>query len=422
MNKKKKDNDILKPQQEIVPEYFTNGTSSSWYIGEDLSDAERDVFRHRSKMSAEAKRKALIGDGEKSVHSINYPTLCIDKLIPNCSDNGLQALSLFSGGGGLDLGFDLAGFSHVASYEILDHACETLAINRPDWTIFSGKEGDVTSVDWGQFRKKIDIIHGGPPCQPFSMAGRQRGATDARDMFPEFVRAVKEIKPQAFLAENVPALKQAKFTNYLDEIILNPLKSEYTIFIDIINADSFGVPQTRRRVFFVGFRNKKLADRFSFPTSTHDSSHLQAHEKSGHIQKELFYRDIDPHTKQECMGVRKALGLPDIGFDALAPTLRSTLTGPRHTTSILSSTAASRLWGKLQIWPNGVQLTREKANAFLAKNDHFRLSLEDCKVIQGFPEKWEFYGPAYKALGQLGNSVAPPVAYHVAKSIAHALL
>ena len=99
--------------------------------------------------------------------------------------------------------------------------------------------------------------------------------------------------------------------------------------------------------------------------------------------------------------------------------LRSTLTGPRHTTSILSSTSEQRSWGTLQIWPNGVQEDRRKAAAFEAKNDHFRLSIPDIGILQGFPESWRFKGPVYKAGGQIGNSVAPPVAYQIAKSISN---
>ena len=121
------------------------------------------------------------------------------------------------------------------------------------------------------------------------------------------------------------------------------------------------------------------------------------------------------------MGAREALGLPGIGYDALAPTIRSTLTGPRHTTSILSSVSAQKLWAELQIWPNGVSATREKAHQFVSPNEHFRLSVADCSILQGFPEEWRFYGPVYKALGQVGNSVAPPMAYRVATAIAQAL-
>lgn len=121
------------------------------------------------------------------------------------------------------------------------------------------------------------------------------------------------------------------------------------------------------------------------------------------------------------MGVREALGLPAIGYDELAPTIRSALTGPRHTTSILSSTAALKVWTKLAIWPNGVARSREAAQAFPAKDGHYRMSVEDCAVIQGFPTDWQFEGATYQALGLIGNSVAPPMGYNVALAVAAAL-
>lgn len=121
------------------------------------------------------------------------------------------------------------------------------------------------------------------------------------------------------------------------------------------------------------------------------------------------------------MGVREALGLPDIGFDTLAPTLRSGLTGPRHITSILNSVSALKVWNQLQIWPNGVARSRELASAYVAKNNHFRLSVADCMLIQGFPVNWPFGPPVYVALGLIGNAVAPPMAYHLALEVSVAL-
>ncbi len=109
------------------------------------------------------------------------------------------------------------------------------------------------------------------------------------------------------------------------------------------------------------------------------------------------------------------------GYGALAPTLRSAFTGKRNTTSVLNSSAGQKAWGNLGIWPNGVQANREKASAFPAKYDHFRLSVQDCALLQGFPEDWRFAGAVYQVLGQIGNSVAPPVAYQVAKAVAFAL-
>ena len=115
------------------------------------------------------------------------------------------------------------------------------------------------------------------------------------------------------------------------------------------------------------------------------------------------------------------MGLLNTGFDNLAPTIRSAFTGKRNTTSILNSTAGQKVWGDMEIWPNGVQADRKRASAFPAKNGHFRLSVQDVGLIQGFPESWEFAGAVYQVLGQIGNSVSPPVAYQVALSIVNVL-
>jgi DNA (cytosine-5)-methyltransferase 1 len=171
----------------------------------------------------------------------------------------------------------------------------------------------------------------------------------------------------------------------------------------LINAHEYGVPQRRRRVIFVGFRRKRDFARFREPRSTHV---LPGEETPG---------------KEVTLGARAALGLADIGYDAIAPTIRSTLTGPRHTTSILNSASAQKSWAKLGIWPNGVAMDRAAASAFPARGGHFRLSVADCGLLQGFPEDWRFHGATYMALGQIGNSVAPPVGYAVATAVAKAV-
>ena len=114
------------------------------------------------------------------------------------------------------------------------------------------------------------------------------------------------------------------------------------------------------------------------------------------------------------MGMREALGLPDIGYDDLSPTIRSSLTGPRHTTSILSSVSARRKFERLEVWPNGVASTREAAHRFVAPNGHFRLSVPDVALLQGFPDDWPWVGAAYMALGQIGNAVPPIMAKAIA--------
>jgi DNA (cytosine-5)-methyltransferase 1 len=405
----------------VKKDYAKNGTSTSWYRPMELSDEERAVFRERSINSQKAKARAMAGKGEPPIHPINNPNLDPNDLMPQLPVNGIRSLSLFSGGGGLDLGFDRAGFNHVASYEMVEPMGKTLSENRSEWKVYAGEDGDVIEVDWKQYKGQVDVIHGGPPCQPFSLAGRQQGKDDSRNMFPEFIRAVYDIKPKAFVAENVPALMTKKFQGYLEKNILKPLGRNYSVTTIALKAEYFGIPQSRTRVFFIGFKNKKMAAKFKAPSPTHSAHHMLAYRKNGNGKQLPLDLNVEDKKLKACMDVREALGLPDIGFKALAPTIRSSLTGPRHTTSILSSTAALKLWNELQIWPNGVQLTRERAHQFVAKNGHFRLSVPDVALIQGFPESWHFHGASYMALGQIGNAVPPPLAYSVAKSVAGAL-
>lgn len=366
------------------------------------SDEQRAVWRQRSAASLQAKRAAAAGLSEP-LHDLNVPKLDPLELMPQQEPNGLATLSLFSGGGGLDLGFSRAGFAHVASYEILADAAETLRKARVDGQVFGGDSGNVLGVDWRQWRG-AEVVHGGPPCQPFSAAGRQQGRDDERDMWPAFVDCVLKVRPRAFIAENVPALASRKFAGYVQAHIVQPLSRHFEISQHVLRAEDHGVPQARRRVVFVGFARKQDARRFIPPQPTH-----------------TWGLDEDCADLARCLGARAALGLPDIGFDALSPTVRSTLTGPRHTTSILNSVAAQRAFAQLEIWPNGVAPTREDARAFPAKNGHFRMAVPDVAVLQGFPQDWPFQGATYMQLGQIGNAVPPPMGYGVAASVSAAL-
>lgn len=202
--------------------------------------------------------------------------------------NGWRSLSLFSGGGGFDLGFEQAGFTHIASYDILKEGGNTLRNLRPDWQIFSDEKGDVTKVDWRLYRGLVDIIHGGPHCQPFSIAGRQKGKEDNRDMFPEFIRAVLEIEPLIFVAENVTALVSKKFSKYIKEVIEAPLNSQYKLIKFILNAPDFGIPQIRKRVFFIGFRDDKYLTKYQPPQPTHYWHHLPTNQSGKPIKINLF--------------------------------------------------------------------------------------------------------------------------------------
>lgn len=371
----------------------------------ELTDEQRDRYRATT-IRAQLRKQALLRDfhGSTTSTSVEFgDRLDASDLMPQLESNSLTCLSLFAGGGGLDLGFERAGFQHQASFEILDICGETLRANRPSWDVRSGNlRGDVKAASFSPFRG-VDVVHGGPPCQPFSTAGKQAGADDPRNMWPDFVRCVLQTRPRAFVAENVPGMLDRKFEGFVREHILAPLGGAYTIYKFKLAAHDFGVPQARRRVFFVGFRALRDASRWVQPSPTHGES------------DDLLGPLLPRNT------ARRSLGLPDIGADEVAPTLRSGFTGPRKTTGVLNSKASLNTWNALQIWPNGVQPSRALADAYPPENGHFRMSVQDCALLQGFPQDWRFAGAVYQALGQIGNSVCPPVAYVVARQVARAL-
>jgi len=371
----------------------------------ELTEEQRDRYRATS-IRSQLRKQAFLrdrGDTDPALVTGLGSRLDPDDLMPQLALHGLTTLSLFSGGGGLDLGFERAGFGHLASFEILDICGATLRGNRPHWQVRSGEiEGDVRAAAFSTFRG-VDVVHGGPPCQPFSTAGKQAGANDPRNMWPDFVRCVLQTRPRAFVAENVPGMLDKKFDGFVAENIIAPLEGNYTIFKFKLAAHDFGVPQSRRRVFFVGFRAARDAARWVQPTPTH-----------GDVD-DLFGALLPRNT------ARRSLGLPAIEHDEVAPTLRSGFTGPRKTTGVLNSKASLKVWSELQIWPNGVQPNRGLANAYPPENGHFRMSVDDCALLQGFPADWRFSGAVYQTLGQIGNSVCPPVAYAVARQVAQAL-
>ncbi len=370
----------------------------------ELTDEQRDRYRETSIRSQLRKRELLrrhIEGGDTDTVELGQ-RFDPNDLMPQLESNGLTCLSLFSGGGGLDLGFERAGFEHGSAFEILDICGKTLQANRPEWDVRYGAAGDVCIAPFTPFRG-VDIVHGGPPCQPFSTAGKQAGANDARNMWPDFVRCIQQTRPRAFIAENVPGILDRKFATVVNKNILAPLSENYIIFKFKLAAHDFGVPQARRRVFFVGFRAARDAARWVAPLPTHGDV--------GDLLGPIFSRNT----------TRRSLGLPDQGFDVVAPTLRSGFTGPRNTTGVVNSKASLKIWNELHIWPNGVQPTRALAAAYKPENGDFRLSVDDCALLQGFPSDWRFCGAVYQALGQIGNSVCPPVAYVVARQVARAL-
>jgi DNA (cytosine-5)-methyltransferase 1 len=300
----------------------------------------------------------------------------------------LRALSLFSGAGGMDIGFEAAGFDHVASVEWHAECVRTLRANRPAWRVI---EADVRSVSLESHC--ADVVHGGPPCQPFSLAGRGVGGDDARNMWPAFHRAVAAVRPRAAVAENVRGLLRPRFASFVREEVEAPLAGlGYVLRWYSVDATDHDVPQTRRRVFLVALRD--------------EAAHA------------TFARALERQRTGLHGGARSRLGLePRAGtVDGPCPTIVSTLTSPRLTTSIDSGPQSQRRWRELGIWPCGVQDDRVAAAAreVVADPALHRMCVDDVKTLQAFPVSWALTGCRSVRLGMLGNAVPPAAARAIA--------
>lgn len=218
----------------------------------------------------------------------------------------MKSVEIFVGAGGLAMGVSQAGFRHHAVVEWDKDACNTIRENQKRniapvcrWPLF---ECDVRAFDFGLLPEGLDLLAGGPPCQPFSLGGKHRGHEDERDMFPATVRVVRQMKPRAFLFENVKGLKRASFARYLEYIKLQLTYPEicrkngddwndhlvrlerhhtrgregglyYRVLVGVLNSANFGIPQRRERVIIVGFRSD-IRQAWSFPEPTHSQEAL----------------------------------------------------------------------------------------------------------------------------------------------------
>ncbi len=209
----------------------------------------------------------------------------------------MKTLEIFSGAGGLAKGLELSGFKHTAFVEFNKHACDSLAENFDPKRVFFG---DIKDFDLGSLGQ-IDLVAGGPPCQPFSLGGKHQANQDNRDMFPYAIKAIEQLTPKAFVFENVKGLLRQSFSDYFEYIILrlsypdfaviknanwehhlnelrnisssNHTQKKYDVTYKLINAADYGVPQTRERVVIVGIRSD-IGISWAFPAATHSEDRL----------------------------------------------------------------------------------------------------------------------------------------------------
>lgn len=307
----------------------------------------------------------------------------------------LTCVEICAGAGGQSLGLELAGFAHKVAVEIDPDACETLRLNRPEWDI---REVDVHQLDGTQFAG-ADLLAGGVPCPPFSIAGKQLGADDERDLFPQALRLVEEIQPKAVMLENVKGLASARFHGYRKQITDRLEELGYQHDWQVLNSSEFGVPQLRPRFILVALRPDAY-EHFEWPAA----------------------QKTPPSVGASLRSLMGANGWPGLDAwvekaDAVAPTL---VGGSRkHGGPDLGPTRARAAWLKLGV--NGSSLA---AAAPLATDDETfvpRLTLKMVAKVQGFPEDWEFSGRKTAAYRQIGNAFPPPVAQAIGKKIKDAI-
>lgn len=307
----------------------------------------------------------------------------------------LSCLEICAGAGGQSLGLEWAGFSHELAVEIEPDACQTLRINRPSWKIH---EGDVRQIDGTAYRG-IDLLAGGVPCPPFSIAGKQLGQEDERDLFPEALRLVEEARPKAVMLENVRGLSTAKFHTYRTSIRTRLRKLGYESDWQVLNASEFGVPQLRPRFILVAARPEYFG-RFEWPgavgtppTVGETLHHLMA--RDGWFGADAWAERADGIGPTIVGGSRKHGG-PDLG-----------------------PTRARAAW--LELGVDGRGLANHGPDEFTPIDHLPRLTLEMAAAIQGFPPEWEFYGRKTAAYRQIGNAFPPPVAEAVGLAIRSAI-
>lgn len=307
----------------------------------------------------------------------------------------LSCIEICAGAGGQSLGLDQAGFAHELAVEIEPEPCETLRVNRPQWKVH---EGDVRGINGADYRG-IDLLAGGVPCPPFSIAGKQLGEDDERDLFPEALRLVAEARPKAVMLENVRGLSTAKFQIYRNSIRTRLAELGYESDWQVLNASEFGVPQLRPRFILVAAKPEHFKG-FRWPGAKKTPSTV------GEVLYPLMSRDGWPGAEA---WAKKA--------DGIGPTI---VGGSRkHGGPDLGPTRARAAW--LELGVDGKGLANHGPNELTPIDHTPRLTLEMAAALQGFPPDWRFFGRKTAAYRQIGNAFPPPVARAVGKAIANAL-
>lgn len=361
----------------------------------------------------------------------------------------MKSLEIFSGAGGLAEGLRISGFEHTGLLEYNKDACNTLRLNFPKSKIFEQDIRDFKFKDIGS----IDILGGGPPCQPFSLGGKAKGFDDSRDMFPHAIQGIRELMPKAFIFENVKGLLRQSFASYFNYIILQLtypeiglIKNEhwqshlqrlqkihssgiyaglkYNVVFKLINAANYGIPQKRERVIIVGIRDD-LGIEWSFPKETHSEERLiwdkfvsgdyWERNKVAKSKREIADDSLKKRVenlknqygffspdKKPWQTIREALiDLPDPRINEFSSEhifRDGARVYPGHTGSYIDEPSKTIKAGGHGV-PGGENMIR------LENGEVRYLTILEAKRIQTFPDGYLITGSWTEGMRQLGNAV-----------------
>jgi DNA (cytosine-5)-methyltransferase 1 len=396
-----------------------------------------------------------------------------NRVLPE-NDQMMRSVELFAGAGGLALGTSMAGFRHEAVIEIDADACKTIRVNQHlgvphvrQWKLF---HGDVKDFDFGSLRTGIDLLAAGVPCQPWSIGGKHRANEDARNLFPDTIRAVVALRPKVILVENVKGLTRQSFANYfsyilymleypeiarrssetwvdhrcrLERLVTSRGKNKYrglhyNVVFDLLNAADYGVPQKRERVFIVAFRDDLSID-WSFPKPTHSEIALL---RSKWISGEYWdkHKIATKHRPTRPINSGRLIAIGERASESTLPwnTVRDAISDLPDPQSALSKSFSNHVLqpgAKTYVGHTGSPLDEPaktlKAgdhgvpggeNMVLFPNGGVRyFTVRESARLQTFPDNYVFGSSWTENMRQIGNAVPVRLGQAVAKNIVREL-
>lgn len=329
----------------------------------------------------------------------------------------MRIISLFSGCGGLDLGFEKAGFEIPVANEFDKTIFETFKINHPHTKLIEGDVRQITKNDIEKYLgdDNIDGIIGGPPCQSWSEAGALRGIEDARGkLFFEYIRILKEFKPKFFLAENVSGMLANRHSEAVKNIIFMFDEAGYDVSLTLVNAKNYSIAQERKRVFFIGFR-KDLNIKFNFPKGSTEED-----------ETKLTLRDVIWDLKDSAVPALsrnyhnpESINNNEYFVGEYSPIFMSRNRVKDWSEQAFTIQASGRQSQLHPSAPKMVKVGKDKCEFVKDKKDLYRrLTVREAARIQGFPDSFKFiYENVDNGYKMIGNAVPVHLAYEIACAI-----